>query len=83
MSERIFTGLKDINGEKIFLGDTICTRYTGGESKGLVFHQAEVKHGKYDIGCNGYEYSFVIYGFYVENEYLYGLFVDEKSELLK
>ncbi len=83
MSNRIYTGLKDINGNKIYQGDIIGTRFTGGETKGQIYKQAEVKHGKYNIGCNGYEYSFVIYGFYVEDEFLYGLFVEGKAEVIK
>ncbi len=70
------TGLKANGDIEIFVGDIIGYSYTGGDKKGQLINQLEVKYGIFNIGSNGFEYDNTIIGPYVEDEYMYGLMID-------
>lgn len=56
-----FTGLLDKHGKEIYEGDILGSYVDDTVADGVV------RFGHVDIGANGYEYSYWINGFYVED----------------
>lgn len=71
-----FTGLLDKNGKEIYEGDIVAIFYSKeGAETDEVYLKDVVEYGVYDIGVNGYEYSFSVIGPHVKDEFLYSYLV--------